>query len=89
VCDEARHAKLGWDYLDWVAPQLGAGERVRLAAQVAADLAQLAPLTDAPPPSAPACGLGWMPADRWHAVVTKTLDAALLRPLAARGIAVS
>jgi hypothetical protein len=87
VRDEARHARFGWAYLDWVAPRLSAGERRRLGDQLAADLAAVAPLT-APRAGSPAAGLGWMPAERWHAVVRRTLDTALLRPLARHGIVV-
>lgn len=87
VRDEARHARFGWDYLDWVAPLLGPGERAQLAARVTSELAALAPLTDAPRPAAPASGLGWMPSDRWRVVVRDAIATRLLRPLAARGIA--
>jgi hypothetical protein len=86
VRDETRHARFGWDYLEWAKPD--EPERRKLGAMVGAALQQLAPLLDGEGDLADGGGLGWMSAREWRQLARRSVEEALLRPLARAGIVV-
>lgn len=95
VKDEAMHGKLGWMYLDWVAPSLDADERERLA-RAAADTAagvqrvwtqrRLRPLERRDGAHA---DMGWMDPASYVERATRTLAEDVFGRLAGYGIVVS
>lgn len=91
VRDETRHARFGWDYLDWIAPRLSPPERRRLGDEVGALLGPLVAGLAAPAPTsssdADGGGLGWMPVAEWRALAQRTIAGTLLARLARYGIA--
>jgi hypothetical protein len=101
VQDEALHGRLGFLYLDWVAPELDASEKDRLGKIAKATLAEYAPLwerlrstvTD----GVTAEGfllqhvheLGWMEAQAYGRLATESIGQRVLAPLAKYGIRVT
>lgn len=86
VGDEASHAQLGWWFLDWAEPRLDDAARRHLAEIAGAAIRGFAPLLDG---DCRHSGLGAVACDRYDGAFTAALARAVVRPLAARGIAVS
>jgi hypothetical protein len=86
VRDETRHARFGWDYLEWARPD--EAERQKLAAIINDALAQLRPMLEGEGGAADGGGLGWMSPREWRALARQSIEQALIRPLARHGIVV-
>jgi hypothetical protein len=86
VADEASHAQLGWWFLDWAEPRLDDAARARLGEVASAAIRGFAPLLSGDCRNS---GLGAVACDRYDGAFTAALSRSVVRPLAARGIAVS
>jgi hypothetical protein len=84
--DESSHAQLGWWFLDWAEPRLDDAARRHLGEIAGAAIRGFAPLLDG---DCRHSGLGAVACDRYDGAFTAALARAVVRPLAARGIAVS
>jgi hypothetical protein len=95
VRDEAMHGKLGWMYLDWVAPSLDEAERERLsraAADTAAGLRRTWEQRRVPAIERPQHGrtdMGWMDSLSYVERASKTLAEDVFGRLATYGISVA
>jgi len=85
VGDEASHAQLGGWFLDWAEPQLDDADRRHLGAIASAAVASFAPLLGG---GCHDSGLGAVACDRFDPTFAAAVQRAVVRPLAARGIAV-
>lgn len=85
VGDEASHAQLGWWFLDWAAPRLPDTARRHLGEVASAAIRGFAPLLGG---NCRHSGLGAVACDRYDGAFTAALSRNVVRPLAARGIAV-
>lgn len=85
VADEASHAQLGWWFLDWAAPLLDDRARQHLGEIAAAAIQSFTPLLGG---GCRRSGLGAVACDRYDPAFTAAVTRAVVRPLAARGIAV-
>jgi hypothetical protein len=100
VEDEALHGKLGWMYLNWVAPELSLSERDRLAEVAAHALQKFTPLWERLASKSQGDrtsegfrlqdvhDLGWMEATRYRVLARDTIQRDVLGPLRERGISV-
>lgn len=86
VADESSHAQLGWWFLDWAEPRLDDAARAQLGDVASAAIRSFAPLLSG---DCRHSGLGAVACDRYDGAFTAALSRAVVRPLAARGIAVS
>lgn len=86
VADEASHGQLGWWFLDWAEPHLDDAARAHLGEVAGAALAAFAPILGG---GCSDSGLGALACDRYDTGFAAALPRAVLRPLAARGIAVA
>ena len=84
--DEGPHAELGWWFLDWAAPHLSDEDREHLGRAAGAAIAACAPVFAGS--CAGGSDLGVMDCPSYDATFAGALQRAVLRPLAARGIAV-
>jgi hypothetical protein len=92
--DEAVHARPGWIYLDWLAPDLGPSEKKLLgqfathgAKRVREAIARSAKLSEAY--FSDVCPSGGFGRDGYVKLATDSLEKRVLRPFAARGIPVA
>jgi hypothetical protein len=85
VGDEASHAQLGWWFLDWAAPRLDDAALGHLADVAGDAIAACAQLLGG---GCRDSGLGVVACDRYDPAFAAALVRSVLRPLAARGIAV-
>ncbi|HEX4419243.1 MAG TPA: hypothetical protein VH165_15130 [Kofleriaceae bacterium] len=86
VADEAGHAQLGGWFLDWAAPRLDDAARAHLGEVAGAAIREFAPLVGA---GCAASGLGVIACDRYDPALAAAVTRNVVRPLAARGIAVA
>jgi hypothetical protein len=86
VRDEASHAQLGPWFLDWAAPALSDGDRAHLGRAAGAAIRAFAPLLSGSCSAAPA--LGVLACGTFDPVFAAALRRHVVRPLAARGIAI-
>ena len=86
IGDEASHAQLGWWFLDWAEPHLDDAARAHLGEVAGAALAAFARILGG---GCSDSGLGALACDRYDTGFAAALPRAVLRPLAARGIAVA
>ena len=98
VKDEAMHGKLGWMYMDWVAPSLDASERARLAAAAADTAAGLQRVWErlrvrpeqaelaSQPTNRPGADMGWMEPRAYLERAEQTLEREVFDRLASYGI---
>jgi len=84
--DESSHAQLGWWFLDWAEPRLDDAARAHLGEVAGAALAAFAPILGG---GCSDSGLGALACDRYDPGFAAATPRAVLRPLAARGIAVA
>jgi hypothetical protein len=86
VRDEVGHAQLGPWFLDWATPLLTDADRAHLGRVAGAAVRAFAPIFSAP--CAGGGALGVLECARYDATFAAALDRNVVRPLAARGIAV-
>lgn len=84
--DESAHAELGSWFLDWAAPRLDDGDRAHLGRVAGAAVASLLPLMATECTAPPA--LGVLDCTTFDAALLDAIEARVVRPLGARGIAV-
>jgi hypothetical protein len=101
VADEALHGRLGFLFLEWIAPDLGPAERDRLGRAASETLATYAPLwqrlTSRVENGMTSEGyrlehvheLGWMESTAYRALALETIERAIRAPLARFGIRVT